>query len=213
MKRPFGVFAVAALLLILISPSFAQSLKGTYVGGGSGSGLFAFCGFNDNGIPNGASNGVYQTLMTNTEQRWDFNPDGSGSLQAIIRVISLANTVFPIIPGTDAIRFPWVGENEVTAKFTYKLEPKSGKLDITVTETTQEWTAGPLLGTTGSLEAPFAIGSGIVSQDRQSIKFDRSNQPRTLDLTFPFCTGLKAQIAEQLSTILLRQQAAPQLVQ
>lgn len=212
MKRALGVFVVAALLLILTSPSFAQSLQGTYVGGGSGTGLFAFCGFDDNGIPKGASNGVYATLVTNTESRWEFNPDGSGSVQAIIRVISLANTVFPIIPGADAIRFPWVGENQATAKFSYELDPKSGKLDITVTETTQEWTAGPLKGTTGSLDAPFAIGSGIVSQDRQSIKFDRSNQPRTLDLTFPFCTT-KAQIAEQLSSIILRQQAAPQLVQ
>ncbi len=150
--------------------------------------------------------------MTNTESRWEFNPGGSGSLQAIIRVIRLANSVFPITPGADVISFPWVGENQATAKFTYKLDPKSGKLDITVTESNQEWTAGPLKGITGNLEAPFAIGSGIVSQDRQSIKFETSNHPRTLDRTFPGCTT-KAQIVEQLSSILLRQQAAPQLIQ
>ena len=210
MKKVLVVLiSIAALLLILTSPSFAQSLQGTYVGGGSGSGLLAFCGFNDNGIPNGASNGIYTTLMTNTESRWEFNPDGSGSLQAIIRVIRLANSVFT---GSDVISFPWVGESQATAKFTYKLDPKSGKLDITVTESNREWTAGPLKGMTGALQAPLPIGSGIVSQDRQSIKFETSNQPRTLDQTFAGCTT-KGQIVEQLSSILLRQQAAPQLVQ
>lgn len=212
MKKLF-VLSIAALLLVLTAPSFAGSgsLQGTYVGTGSGSGLFAFCGFNDKGIPNGASGGLYSTLMTNTEGRWVFNPNGTGSLQAAINVISLANPVFPAAPGADAVVFPWVGRNQATANFTYTLDPNSGELVITVTESNQQWTAGPLKGVSGSLQAPFAIGRAIVSQDRKSIKFDTSNTPHTLQLTIPGCTS-NAQIAEQLSSILIRQDSAPQLI-
>jgi hypothetical protein len=205
------LIAIAALVLVSAAPSFAASMEGTYVGTGSGSALFAFCGFNDKGIPNAASGGAYSTLLTNTEGRWTFNPDGTGSLQAKISVISLANPVFPSAAGADGISFPWAGENQATATFSYTLEPSSGKLIITITEVDQEWTAGPLKGVSSSLQPPFAIGSAVVSQDRKSIKFDTHNEIRTLPLTIPGCTSA-AQIANQLSHVLLRQDRAPQLI-
>lgn len=209
------VFAVASVSLA--GKAGQGSLNGTFVGTGSGSGIFAFCGFDDQNIPVNASLGYYEVMTVNTQSKWTFRPDGTGSVEALSQVMSLPNTVIEAFPGFDGLRFPWAGESTITGEFSYEFDQLTGQIHIAATKITTNWISGPLAGQGSDLTVdvnPLATLSGVVSQDRKSIKLNASGIPRSIGLTIPLCGAepQDAAIIMHLSTIALRQDKAPDLL-
>jgi len=192
-----------------LSATAGGGLNGTYVGTGSGSALFALCGFDANGVPKQASAGMYEILLANTESRFTFRPDGTGTLQVIAHVTALPN---PLISSAfpDGLRFPWFGAEIVSGEIGYTLDKKTGEMEIFDISTQQQWISGPLAGFANTTQIPIAAGNAVVSDDKMSIKFTASSQPRTFQ-EIVVCDD-PAQIVPQLSSMLIRQNQAPDLI-
>ncbi len=207
------VLAIASFMLTATAAADGHrgSLLGTYVGTGSGSSLFAICGFGDQGFPNNASAGAYEIFLLNTQANWTFRPDGTGTVEALSQLISLPNTVVdPSQP--PGFRLPWFGETTGKGDISYVFDPVTGQLDITDENIVVTWTSGPLAGLTRTTTTPFLLASGIVSQDRRAIKLNATGQPQPIGETIICPSGERSEIVEHLSSILIRQDQAPRLL-
>jgi hypothetical protein len=126
-------------------------LHGTYAKVGGGTGLMAFCGFDQYQMPVDASNveGPYWIISVVIEGTLTLNPDGSGTSNDTAFVQGQPNPLLgPPYPSMTYV--PWVGEQTLDTPITYEVTEDGSIIISSVGPTEGVWKSGPLKGTSMS---------------------------------------------------------------
>ena len=120
-------------------------LHGTYAEVGGGTGLMAFCGFDEYQQPVNAENGQYWIISVVIEGILTLNPDGSGTKNDTAFVQGQPN---PLLgpPYPPMMYVPWVGEQTLDTPITYEVTEDGSIIISSVGATEGVWKSGPLAG-------------------------------------------------------------------
>ena len=146
------IIAIASFILTATVSAGGNKIKhrlhGTYAKVGGGSGLMAFCGFDEYQMPEGASNvdGPYWIISVVIEGTLTLNPDGSGTTNDTAFVQGQPNPLLG--PPLDPMMFvPWVGEQTINGPITYEVTEDGSIIISSVGPTLGFWKSGPLKDT------------------------------------------------------------------
>jgi hypothetical protein len=152
-KSAVVIMIIAIASFISTAPVLAggnpinQGIQGTYAEAGGGTGLMAFCGFDEDQMPVNASdvNGPYWSLSVVIEGILTLNPDGTGTKNDTGFVQTQPNPL--LHPPYPAMMFvPWIGEQTLNTNITWT-EAEDGTIIIaTDGPTVGVWKSGPLAG-------------------------------------------------------------------
>ena len=147
------IIIIAAASFILTATVSADGnkikhrLQGTYAEVGGGTGLMAFCGFDEDQMPVNASDvaGPYWIISVVIEGTLTLNPDGTGTKNDTGFVQTQPNPL--LHPPYPRMMFvPWVGEQTLNTNITWT-ETEDGTIIIaTDGPTIGVWKSGPLEG-------------------------------------------------------------------
>jgi len=120
----FMVMVLSAIMLAACASTgqAPRSLEGKYVGAGTGTCLFAVCGFGDYNVPQapvgptgGWGSGAWSLSNNNHSVVMELKPDGTGTVSEDMYNVVLNNT-------TRTIPWPSTGEMKTTYQITYTVE-------------------------------------------------------------------------------------------
>ena len=129
-----------------------QGIQGTYAEVGGGTGLMAFCGFDQYQMPENASNvdGPYWIISVVIEGTLTLNPDGSGTKNDTAFVQGQPNPLLDPTKYPPMTYVPWVGEQTLNSPITYEVTEDGSIIISSVGPTEGVWKSGPLKGTSMS---------------------------------------------------------------
>ncbi len=122
-------------------------LHGTYAEVGGGTGLMAFCGFDEDQMPVSASHefGPYWIISVVIEGTLTLNPDGSGTKNDTAFVQGQPNPLLG--PPLDPMMYvPWIGEQTINGPITYEVTEDGTIIISTAGANIGQWKSGPLAG-------------------------------------------------------------------
>ena len=178
MKRNIGNLVVIAITIVMASfilattvtagEPYHRAIRGQYASTGSATQLIAVCGFppppDDKYIPNGAATGAWAIQAVSTQGVWTFEPDGTGTVSSLHRVINH----YSIAPQQVGLT-PWAGIRTSSFSFTYTAD-KDGTITITADPATfiSEWISGPNKGQPPTHLSELIL-EGTISPDGKTI--------------------------------------------
>jgi hypothetical protein len=146
------IIAIASFILTATVSAGGNKIKhrlhGTYAEVGGGTGLMAFCGFDEFQMPENASdvNGPYWIISVVIEGTLTLNPDGSGTKNDTAFVQGQPNPLLgPPYPSMTYV--PWVGEQTLNSPITYEVTEDGSIIISSVGPTIGFWKSGPLKDT------------------------------------------------------------------
>ncbi len=174
MKKNIYNLVVVAIIIVMASfilaatvpagQPYHRAIRGQYASAGSATQLVAICGFGTSYIPNGAAAGAWAIQSVSTQGVWTFEPDGTGTVSSLQRVI----THYSIAPAQAGLT-PWAGNRTGSYSFAYTIE-QDGTIIITADPDTfiSEWISGPNKGQPPSHLSEL-IFEGTISPDGKTI--------------------------------------------
>ena len=175
MKRNIMKLALLMILSVMVpftlaaaatpDPSHPSYIEGQYAGSGSGTEIWAYCGFTADFVPNyNTYSGTWDEYTENVDVIYTFERGGKGTATGTGRIALLYNPTSPlsnVMPYADNYTFTW--------SFTYTLTPPNAITLVMIPGTymVTTTTSGPYAGTQYQF-APLTR-KGTVSPDGSTI--------------------------------------------
>jgi len=152
-KKSIIVIMIIAIALFILTATVSAGgnkiqhrLHGTYAKVGGGTGLMAFCGFDEYQQPVNAENGQYWIISVVIEGTLTLNPDGSGTQNDTAFVQGQPNPLLDPTKYPPMTYVPWVGEQTLNSPITYEVTEDGSIIISSVGPTVGVWKSGPLKG-------------------------------------------------------------------
>ena len=173
----FVMIAAIAMFAVIATASADPpgNLRGQYAGTGSGTCLLAPFGFDPTapGVPKYAALGAWTIQTFNSEGVWTFNGDGTGSVKALGRFVTLAFTEPNPSPPPPTITVPPSAGEQTTSYLFHYTVTDDGIITVTADPGTYvtTWIYGPSNGNSYHIDGYLATGT--IAPDGKTITLNR----------------------------------------